>query len=150
VFRQMPRRALGYMGFLHVVRDVSCVTAACMLVWKRVYDAVGGLDEVNLQVALNDVDLCIKIREAGYRLIWTPYAELYHRESASRGSDLRGANYARLNRERAHLSRRWGALLRNDPFYNPNLSLHDENFGLAFPPRIARPWRRPGWRLRRA
>jgi GT2 family glycosyltransferase len=147
VFRQMPRRALGYMGFLHVVRDVSCVTAACMLVWKRVFDAVGGLDEVALRVALNDVDLCIKIREAGYRLIWTPYAELYHRESASRGSDQRGVNFARFTRECSHLRRRWGALLRNDPFYNPNLSLDDENFGLAFPPRTARPWRkrRPWW-----
>jgi GT2 family glycosyltransferase len=150
VHRHAPRAAAGYCGWLQTVRDVSCVTAACMLVWKRVYDEVGGLDEANLRVAFNDVDFCIKIREAGYRLVWTPYAELYHRESASRGSDLTPQHIGRFEREKAHLTERWGALLERDPFYNPNLTLEDESFSLAFPPRAGKPWRRRGWRFRRA
>jgi GT2 family glycosyltransferase len=138
--RYFPRDAAGYCGRLHQVHDVSCVTAACMLVWKRVFDEVGGLDEVNLQVALNDVDFCIKIREAGHRLIWTPYAELYHHESASRGSDLVSANLPRFSREMAYMKKRWAGVLQHDPFYSPNLSLDDEYFALAFPPRIGKPW----------
>jgi GT2 family glycosyltransferase len=139
--RKFPRAAAGYRGRLHLVHDVSCVTAACMLVWKRVYDEVGGLDEIAFKVALNDVDLCLKIRAAGYRLVWTPYAELYHRESASRGSDLSSAHIERFSREVANIKERWGDVLEHDPFYSPNLSLSDENFTLAFPPRVEKPWR---------
>lgn len=138
--RFFPREAAGYLGSLHTVHDVSCVTAACMLVWKKVFDQVGGLDEVNLPVAFNDVDLCIKIRRAGYRLVWTPHAELYHRESASRGSDLAPQNAARFAREKAYIMKAWESELAIDPFYNPNLSLDAEDFRLASPPRIGRPW----------
>lgn len=142
VHRGAARDAAGYGGWLGTVHDVSCVTAACLLVWKRVFDEVGGFDEVNLPVAFNDVDLCLKIRQAGYRLVWTPYAELYHRESASRGSDLTPQQIARFEREKAYLAGRWGAALERDPFYNPNLTLDDESFRLAFPPRAGKPWRR--------
>ncbi|HTZ35102.1 MAG TPA: glycosyltransferase family 2 protein [Stellaceae bacterium] len=140
VHRKWPRGSPGYFGLLQIARDVSCVTAACMVMWKTVFDEVGGFDEVNLRVALNDVDLCIKVREAGYRLVWTPDAELYHHESASRGSDLRAANFDRFTRERAYMKKRWGALLRDDPYFNPNLSLTSEHCTLAFPPRAAKPW----------
>ncbi|MBV9553055.1 MAG: hypothetical protein JO032_09715, partial [Alphaproteobacteria bacterium] len=131
------------------VRDVSCVTAACMLVWKRVYDEVGGLEEKNLAVAFNDVDLCLKIRAAGHRIVWTPYAELYHRESASRGSDFSAAHIARFRREKAWIERKWGDALRCDPFYNPNLTLDDEGCGIAWPSRATKPWESYKRRLRR-
>ena len=79
------------------------------------------------------------MRERGYRIVWTPYAELYHKESASRGSDLVPEMHARFSSEAAHMRRRWGRLLENDPFYNPNLSLDSDEFGLAVPPRSPRP-----------
>ena len=94
---------------------------------------MGGFDEENLTVAYNDVDLCLKIKLAGHGIVWTPYAELYHRESVSRGSDLAPENVARAKREFAYMKQRWGAALENDPFYSPNLSLGGEAFSLAFP-----------------
>ncbi len=139
--RRFPRSAPGYFGRLQLVHNVSCVTAACMVMPKRVFEAVGGFDEVNLKVAFNDVDLCLKIREAGYSITWTPYAELYHVESASRGSDLTREKMERFIHEGAHMKDRWGAVLELDPFYNPNLSLDQENFSLASPPRVTKPWR---------
>ena len=139
--RHLPRSASGYCEQLGLVREVSAVTAACMLVYRRLFQEVGGFDADNLAVAFNDVDLCLKLREAGYRIIWTPYAELYHLESASRGSDAARKNRARVGRELAYMRKRWGNMLLRDPFYNPNLTLQDESFDLAFPPRPARPWR---------
>jgi O-antigen biosynthesis protein len=140
--RHVPRDAVGYCGRLQLVQDVSCTTAACLLVWKRIFEELGGFDEIHLPVAFNDIDLCLKIREAGYRLIWTPYAELYHRESASRGSDLAPQHFDRFSREKAYVVSRWGDLLERDPFHNPNLTLDDEVFSLASPPRTSKPWRR--------
>jgi GT2 family glycosyltransferase len=112
-----------------------------MLLRKEVYDEVGGFDEVNLAIAYNDVDLCLRIREKGYRILWTPFAELYHLESASRGSDMTPDNAARFQREMAYLSSRWHAVLAHDPYYNPNLTVHTEDFSLASPPRVLPPWR---------
>jgi GT2 family glycosyltransferase len=140
VHRKALRREYGYFGRLQLLRDVSCVTAACMVMRASVFVEIGGFDEVNLKIAYNDVDLCLRIREAGYRIVWTPYAELYHKESASRGSDLLAANLARFAREVAYMKQRWGAVLERDPFYNPNLSLAEENCSLAFPPRVTKPW----------
>lgn len=142
---RFPRPAAGYFGRLHLVQNVSCVTAACLIMPRRVFEDVGGFDEKNLQVAFNDVDLCLRIREAGYGIIWTPYAELYHLESASRGSDLAPENSRRFANEVAYMKRRWGAtLVEEDPFYSPNLSLDDGNFTFAFPPRVVRPWNAAG------
>jgi O-antigen biosynthesis protein len=138
--RGRARSDEGYFGRLQLVHNLSCVTAACMLVPKRVFDEVGGFDEVNLKVAYNDVDLCLKIREAGYSIVWTPYAELYHLESVSRGSDLEHKNAGRARREYAYMRQCWGTLLEHDPFYNPNLSLVDKEVSLAFPPRVRKPW----------
>jgi O-antigen biosynthesis protein len=138
--RNARRGDYGYFGRLCVARDVSCVTAACMLVSKQVFTEIGGLDETTLKVAFNDVDLCLKIRQAGYRILWTPHAELYHHESASRGSDFTGSKLRRFNNEIVEMKRRWGTALVEDPFYNPNLSLVHENPGLSFPPRIVKPW----------
>jgi hypothetical protein len=96
-------------------------------------DQTGGFDEVNLTVAFNDVDFCLRLREAGYWIVWTPHAELVHHESASRGFD-------RCLAEIDYINGKWGDMLQRDPFYNPNLSLGEDLFTLAFPPRTTKPW----------
>jgi GT2 family glycosyltransferase len=108
---------------------------------KSAYQEVGGLDETNLAVAFNDIDLCLRLRERGYLIVWTPYAELYHHESASRISDFAPDQLARFQRERRFMERRWDEVLADDPYYNPNHSLELPGFRLAFPPRVVKPWR---------
>ncbi len=120
----------GYHGRLKLVQNYSAVTGACLVVRKDVYEQVGGLNEKHLAVAYNDVDFCLKVREAGYRNLWTPYAELYHHESMSRGSDDSPKQRRRLNKEAAYMRKRWGAELANDPCYNPNLTPLKEDFSL--------------------
>ncbi len=117
-----PRGSEGYFGRLLLVQELSAVTAACLLVRRSVYEEVGGLDE-RLRVAFNDVDLCLRIREKGYRNVWTPFAELYHHESASRGLEDNPVKQARFMSEVAFMQERWSQALRHDPAYNPNLSL---------------------------
>lgn len=134
------RRDAGYFGRLKVQQDVAAVTAACMTVPKAVFELVGGFDEDNLAVAYNDVDLCIKIRNAGYRIIWTPFAELYHFESKSRGSDFALRNFGRYQKELEFLITKWSRELKSDPFFSPNLSLSATTPQLAFPPRVAKAW----------
>ncbi|MBY6190515.1 glycosyltransferase family 2 protein [Microbulbifer agarilyticus] len=125
------RHDYGYFSRLHLVQNLSAVTAACLLVRKSIFEQVGGLDEENLAVAFNDVDLCLKVREAGYRNLWTPNAELYHHESVSRGADDTQAKRRRAQREAEYMRRRWGHVLDSDPAYNPNLTLIHEDFSLA-------------------
>ncbi len=122
-------------------RRVAAVTAACLVIRRSVFEEVGGFDEVNLPVAFNDVDLCLKIGEAGYRNVWTPEARLYHHESISRGSDQVGERLERFNREVEFMLQKWQGSLDDDPFYNPNLNLSTADFSLAYPPRRRRPWR---------
>ena len=133
----LRRGQSGYFGRAIARQNVSAITAACLVVRKSVYLEVGGLTE-DLAVAFNDVDFCLKLLEAGYRNVWTPYAELYHHESASRGSDLTPEKFQRCSREINWMERRWGKTLTYDPAYNPNLSLQpaDAPFSLANPPRI--------------
>jgi GT2 family glycosyltransferase len=119
----------GYLNRLRMVQNVSAVTAACLLVRREVFDTVGGLDET-LAVAFNDVDFCLKVRDAGYRNLWTPFAELIHHESASRGSDITPAKAARFAGEYAIMQRRWGEQLLNDPYYSPHLTYDGEDFSL--------------------
>ncbi|TLM80012.1 glycosyltransferase family 2 protein [Microbulbifer harenosus] len=125
------RDAAGYMGRLSAVQNLSAVTGACLVLRKSVFDEVGGLNEEYLAVAYNDVDLCLKVREAGYRNLWTPHAELYHHESVSRGADDTAAKRRRAQREADYMRRRWGSQLDSDPAYNPNLTLIFEDFSLA-------------------
>jgi GT2 family glycosyltransferase len=113
-----------------------------MLIRKSVFHEAGGFDEVNLAVAFNDVDLCLRIRECGYRIVWTPYAELYHYESISRGSDLSSGHIKRFRREANYFAERWPGVIAHDPYYNPNLALNTKDFWLAFPPRTTPPWRK--------
>ena len=98
------------------------------------------MDDVNLPVSYNDVDLCLRLRARGYRIVWSPWAELEHFESATRGPDSERRNADRARAEAEYMERRWGPMLRNDPFYSPNLTLSAEDAGLAFPPRVAVPW----------
>jgi GT2 family glycosyltransferase len=126
----------GYLDKTGLIRSYSAVTAACLLVSKSLYLDLGGLNEIDLPVACNDVDFCIRVREAGLRIVWTPFAELYHHESASRGSDETPEKQARAKAENAYMLRRWGRVLQTDPAYSPNLGLDDEDCRLAWPPRL--------------
>lgn len=128
--RYFDADADGYQGRLKLVQNYSAVTGACLLVRKEIYEQVGGLNEEHLAVAYNDVDFCLKVREAGYRNLWTPYAELYHHESMSRGSDDTPKKRKRLKKEAAYMRKRWGKELANDPCYNPNLTQLKEDFSL--------------------
>ena len=121
------RGAGGYMFRLATVQNFSAVTAACMLVKTSVYDEANGLDE-GFAVAFNDVDFCLRVGALGYRVLYTPYAELYHHESKTRGLDTKGAAKDRFETERRRLKERWGDKLLHDPFYNPNLTLDREDF----------------------
>lgn len=136
----LPRDAYGYFSRAQLTQNLSCVTAACLIMRRAVFDEVGGLDDKNLAVAFNDVDFCLRIRERGHLIVWTPFAELYHLESASRGPDTAPDKVQRFNSEVSYMRQRWGDLLAQDPYYNPNLTLDAENFGLAFPPRVKKPW----------
>ncbi|MBX3414319.1 MAG: glycosyltransferase family 2 protein [Pirellulales bacterium] len=122
-----PRHDGGYFGYLHTTRNLSVVTGACLLTHRDVYQQVGGLDE-QLAVAYNDVDYCLKLRQAGYRIVWTAEAELYHYESASRAKDKEGDE--RWELEKLRMQDKWGTALCDDPYYNPNLSLNHTNFML--------------------
>lgn len=129
----------GYFARAHLAQDVSAVTTACALVKRQAYLQIGGFDE-NLAVTFNDVDLCLRLHEAGYRIVWTPYAELLHHESASRGFEDSTPKQVRFLAEVNYMKSKWGDRLQRDPFYNPNLSLDENLFTLAFPPRTIKPW----------
>lgn len=131
VHKHAPATSPGYFARLLVTQNYSAVTGACLLVRREVYEAVGGLDEANLAVAFNDVDFCLKVRQAGYRNLWTPYAELYHHESVSRGAEDTPEKQARFEREIAFMQEKWGDALRADPCYNPNLSRARVDFSIA-------------------
>lgn len=133
--KYLPRDQYGYMSRAVLTQSLSAVTAACLVVRKSAYLEVGGLDEVNLPIAFNDVDFCLRLEAAGYRNIWTPFAELFHHESASRGSEDSPKKQQRFQREAEYMLKRWGAALQQDPAYNPNLTLVREDFSLAWPPR---------------
>lgn len=128
--KHFSRTHPGYFARLVCTQNYSAVTAACLLIRKEIFDAVEGLDEENLKVAFNDVDFCLKVREAGYRNLWTPYAELYHYESISRGIEDSPEKIARFAREVNFMKSKWGKHLELDPFYSPNLSKDREDFSI--------------------
>jgi glycosyltransferase involved in cell wall biosynthesis len=135
------RHEPGYFARPHLAQNLSAVTAACAVVRRNVYLQVGGFDEVNLPVTFNDVDFCLRLYEAGYWIVWTPHAQLVHHESASRGFDDNRRKQVRFLAEIDYMKTKWGDKLQYDPFYNPNLSLGEDLFTLAFPPRTTKPWR---------
>lgn len=133
VYAGKPRGHHGYHGRALVAQNFSAVTGACLMVKRELFEAVGGFDD-RLPVEFNDVDFCLRLGRQGYRNVWTPFAELYHHESASRA--LEDVSAIRMREEgMACMMRRWQGLLQDDPAYNPNLSLQNLDFALAFPPR---------------
>lgn len=136
-FRDFSREADGWFNRARLAQNYSAVTGACLVIRKPVYEEVGGLDEKDLAVAYNDIDFCLKVRAAGYRNLWTPFAEFYHHESASRGADDTHEKRERFRHESDTMFARWGRELKQDPAYNPNLTLELNDFSLAVPPR---PW----------
>ncbi len=126
----------GYFGRTQVAGNYSAVTAACLFCRKQDFLDVGGFDAQNLPVAFNDVDLCLRWRQLGLLMVWTPRIELYHYESVSRGHDMTPERRARSDKEMEYMRNRWHRQAMNDPYYNPNLNLDGRPFrGLALPPR---------------
>jgi GT2 family glycosyltransferase len=129
--RGFPRLSNGYLGRLNVIQNVSAVSAACMMMRRKVFEEVGGFEE-RLSYCYNDVDLCLKIREKGYLIVFTPYAELYHHESARGGSQGREATSEGrdlVGKEQAFIKDKWrGVLAAGDPYYSPNLTLEKYDF----------------------
>jgi hypothetical protein len=127
--RFLPSNTQGYHGALELDTNYLAVTGACLMVEKRKYFEAGGLDE-SLAVSYNDVDLCLKLHRAGYRNVFVPHAKLYHYESKSRGGDDTPAKVARAMDEVGAIRKRWPAFAARDPYYNPNLTVDAEDFGL--------------------
>ncbi len=133
-----PADVIGQMGRARIVQNMSAVTAACLAIEKRKFLGVGGFNEVDLKIAFNDVDLCLKLLEAGYRNVWTPNAVFIHHESVSRGQEDTPSKQARFASEVQYMLDSWKDLLENDPAYNPNLSIERADFSFSFPPRVGR------------
>jgi GT2 family glycosyltransferase len=123
-FRGFPAEDPGVCRQLQVTRNYSSVTGACLLTRRDVFEQVGGFDEERLPVTFNDVDLCLKLHRAGYLIVYTPYAKLYHHESATRRPSVEA-------REGDVMRERWPELLERDPYYNPNLSREQADFSLG-------------------
>jgi GT2 family glycosyltransferase len=131
----------GYHDRALVDQDVASVSAACMLVRRGAFEEVGGFDPA-LAVSYNDVDLCLRLRESGWRIVWTPSAELYHKEAASFGAHYVGETASQWEFELDLIRSRWADDLSSDPHYSPNLALDAlQLWQPAFPPRVSYPWR---------
>jgi GT2 family glycosyltransferase len=139
-FMLLSREDSGYYAHALLTRQVSAVTGACLLLRTSVFFEVGGLNETELKISLNDIDLCLKVQRAGYRNIFTPYAELIHHESVSRGYEDTDEKQARFRQEIQHFRNEWSEILNCDPFYNPNLTLDHSNYSPALRSRRTRPW----------
>jgi GT2 family glycosyltransferase len=127
-----PRSSFGYQGRLIVIQNLSAVTAACLMVKKAVFEEVGGFDEA-FAVAFNDVDFCLRLRQKNYVIVWTPFAELYHCESKTRGVDDTPEKKARFQGEIDLFKKKWAAFLsKGDPYYSPNLNYGTEDFSYRF------------------
>ncbi|HVF70004.1 MAG TPA: glycosyltransferase [Chthoniobacterales bacterium] len=141
-FTNIPRGHPGYFNRAMLQQNCSAVTGACLMVRKTVFVELGGFNEPDLGVTFNDIDFCLRLTAAGYRIVWTPYANLIHHESASRGHQRTDDEQLEFMRAAAFMQQTWGAQLLRDPCYNPNLSLNLPGFELAFPPRVraTEPW----------
>ncbi len=129
--KHLPSGDSGYFSRLKTVHEVAAVTGACLAIEKETWVDVGGLDEESLPVAYNDIDLCLKVREKNLRVVFSPYAKLFHHESVSRGIDKPVEDNKRLQGEIRTMKERWGDSLFHDPAYSPNLSKEDGSFKLS-------------------
>ena len=128
--RYFPQKAHGYVGRLQIIQNLSAVTGACLMMRRKVFEEVGGFDD-RFALEFNDVDLCLKIIQRNYRIIWTPYAELYHHESKTRGYEDTQEKYERFVKEINLFKTRWKEFLeKGDPCYSPNLTLKREDFSI--------------------
>ena len=139
-FKEFPRGDQGQKNRLRLVQNYSAVTGACLVIRKDRFLEVGGFNERDLPIAFNDVDLCCKLLRAGYRNLWTPFAEFYHHESATRGVEDTPEKKARFQAEIDYMMNTWGDLLMADPAYNPNLTLVGEDFSPAYLSRAVKTW----------
>lgn len=137
IHKNLTRGETGYFGRAVLHQTLSAVTGACMLMRRHVFEQASGFDEA-YPVSLGDIDFCLRVQDLGYANVWTPYAELIHHESASRGLDAAIHQSPRVAMEVATFQARWGGRLFQDPAYNPNLSLDGPDFSLAYPPRQGR------------
>ncbi|MFY7838716.1 MAG: glycosyltransferase family 2 protein [Lacibacter sp.] len=140
VFARKKKDDPGYFNRLNLTQNYLAVTAACLAVRKELYIKAGGMDEKNLKVAYNDVDLCLKIHEMGYINVWTPFAELYHYESITRGSDFDEKNIERFKKEHSYMLKKWHHYATHDPYFNANLLPDTLTVKYAFPPKKSYPW----------
>lgn len=134
-FRFFPGNSGGYKGRLFSTCNYSAVTGACLVVARELYDKVGGLDEKAFPIGFNDIDFCLKLIKQGFRIVWTPYAKLFHKESFSRGHADTTEKEQQFNKELAIFYSRWCQVMEDDPFYNPNLTTLFEDFSLTSFPR---------------
>jgi GT2 family glycosyltransferase len=143
LYRLANRNDPGYFGQLALPRTLSAVTCACVAIRRAVFFEVGGFDDVNLPVAFNDVDLCLRLGDYGYRVVWTPFAELFHLERASRGLDMVDpVKNERFLRDLNYIRNIWRSLMESDdPFHNPNLLFAWDRFEVPSSPRCEKPWR---------
>lgn len=125
-----PGDSPGYCNRAIVAQELSAVTAACMVTWRSLYLQLGGLNERWLPIAFNDVDYCLRVRRAGHKVVWTPHAELYHHESASRGKDRSWSQVIRAWREVRYMRWKWRKEMKHDPFYNPNFRYDRADFSI--------------------
>jgi len=134
-FHRFPPQPIAPMNRAFVsAQNTSAITAACMMTRKDIFSDLNGFDE-NLPGNFNDVDFCLRLRECGWLIVWTPYANLIHHESATRGHDTHARDREGLFRDASYMEKKWSAQILRDPYYSPNLSLHSRGFDLAFPPR---------------
>ena len=139
VFSKVSNKNYGYMGKAALCQNFLAVTGACMAMRREVFDALEGFEENNLKIAFNDVDLCFRAYSKGYKIVWTPFAELYHYESRTRGRPETDTEIEQEEHEIQYMRHTWEHLLKNDPYFNPCLSLSCGNYSLAFPARRAWP-----------
>jgi glycosyltransferase involved in cell wall biosynthesis len=139
-YSRMPGIYVGRSGETILAHEMSAVTGACMVVCRSAFADVGGFNSADLPASFSDVDFCLRLRERGYRIIFTPFAELIHHVSASRGKDSALRQSEQFPVEFDYMIAHWGHLLERDPFYNLNLSLKSTTVDLAEPPRVSRPW----------
>lgn len=129
------RGSPGYFDRIFLQQECSAVTGACILTRRTVFEDAGGFDEKHFAVSFNDIDFCLRLRQRGLRIVWTPYANLLHHESATRGRQRTLLEEEEFLQEAACFRQKWGAQLLDDPYYNPNLSLQQTGYEIAFPPR---------------
>ena len=134
-FPHLKRGRGGYFSRALLQQNISAVTGACLAVRKELFEKIGPFDETNLSISFNDIDFCLRLIAAGYRNVWTPFANLIHAESASRGHQPTKKEQAHFVSEATFMQQKWGFELLHDPAYNPNLSLNLPGFELAVPPR---------------